>query len=374
MGQALSARAASARAPTIADVAASAGVGKTSVSRFLNGETDILSAAIRERIGAAIAELGYRPSQMARGLRAGRTRLVGMLVADLDNPYSVEVMGGVEAACGRAGLMPVLCNAANASELERRYLDLLQTYRVDGVIVNPVGMSGTALRRVVSAGTPTVLVDRRQSGLNCDIVGLDNARAASLLADHLLSSGFSRYYYVTGPHTRISSRREREAALRQRVTEAGLPFETIVVTRADTPAAIDARLMPAFEASARARVAIVSGNGQTMLLVALALQRARANPPAGPGGAAGALHPGLASFDEPGWLPLAVDGITTLRQPTADIGAAAVACLDERIGGYAGAPRELLFDAVLTVRASTAAAGAHAAPAARPSRISARGA
>ena len=100
------------RPATISDVAREAGTGKTSISRYLNGEMSVLSADMRTRIAAAIERLDYQPNQMARGLKRGRNRLIGMLLADLTNPYSVEVLQGVEAACSALGYMPLICHAA----------------------------------------------------------------------------------------------------------------------------------------------------------------------------------------------------------------------------------------------------------------------
>ena len=76
---------------TIRDVAARAKAGKTSISRYLNGEFHLLSDDLRQRIENAIQELEYRPNQMARSLKYGRTRLIGLIIADISNPFSVEV-------------------------------------------------------------------------------------------------------------------------------------------------------------------------------------------------------------------------------------------------------------------------------------------
>ncbi len=84
---------------TISDVARTAKTGKTSVSRYLNGEVHLLSPDLKARIEQAIADLNYRPSQMARGLKRGRTRLIGLIIADITNPYSVDVLSGIEVAC-----------------------------------------------------------------------------------------------------------------------------------------------------------------------------------------------------------------------------------------------------------------------------------
>jgi len=168
------------RRATITDVAREAGTGKTSISRYLNGEMSVLSPELRARIEAAIERLDYQPNQMARGLKRGRNRLIGMLLADLTNPYSVEVLQGVEAACHALGLMPLICHAANEVEMERRYLQLLTTYRVEGVIVNALGVREETLRPVGGGGIPAVLVDRSVDGLVADMVGLDNRAAAEL--------------------------------------------------------------------------------------------------------------------------------------------------------------------------------------------------
>ena len=89
---------------TISDVAKAAKTGKTSISRYLNGEKHLLSDALLARIEQAIADLDYRPSLMARGLKRGRTRLIGLIIADITNPYSVNVLSGIEAPVARKAL------------------------------------------------------------------------------------------------------------------------------------------------------------------------------------------------------------------------------------------------------------------------------
>ena len=95
---------------TINQVAEAAGVSKASVSRYIGGDRQLLADATARRIERAIDQLDYRPNQMARGLKRGRTRLIGMLVADILNPYSVAVMHGVETACREHGYSLVVCN------------------------------------------------------------------------------------------------------------------------------------------------------------------------------------------------------------------------------------------------------------------------
>ncbi|MFM0305126.1 LacI family DNA-binding transcriptional regulator [Paraburkholderia sediminicola] len=413
---------AAARRATITDVAREAGTGKTSISRYLNGEMSVLSPELRARIEAAIERLDYQPNQMARGLKRGRNRLIGMLLADLTNPYTVEVLQGVEAACHALGLMPLICHAANEVEMERRYLQLLTTYRVEGVIVNALGVREETLRPVGGGGIPAVLVDRSVDGLVADMVGLDNRAAAELGTRHLLENGFDDIWFVVQPFEQVSSRQLREAAFREVMSVAGgeghedrisgkgeggtnrgkreggnggARGHTLVLNLTE-PAAVEralaeldraidaagdpggamARAMAtgsaarntlddatsnsaddttgnaatdaARNASASAtgkttRIALFAANAPVALCLALHL-KARY-------GADWQARVALLSIDDPEWAELT--GVTTIRQPTYEIGYRAVEFLHERIEGIQTTARDCLLPGELIVRAST---------------------
>ncbi|HHX4058960.1 TPA: LacI family DNA-binding transcriptional regulator [Burkholderia contaminans] len=318
------------RPATISDVAREAGTGKTSVSRYLNGETHVLSTDLRQRIEAAIARLNYRPNQMARGLKRGRNRLLGMLAADLTNPYTVEVLQGVEAACHALGYMPLICHAANEVEMERRFLQLLTTYRVEGLIVNALGADEDVLRPLRGAGIPAVLVDRTVEGFEADLIGLDNADAIETALAHLVEHGFDAIHFVVQPFERVSSRRLREAAFRTALAARGLTVPSTVVLDLNAPDAVTAALFAA--------------NAPVALAIARHL-RARF-------GTAWQQQAALLSIDDPEWAELI--GITTIRQPTYEIGYKAVEFVHERIDGAAGDVRVSLLPGELVARASTA--------------------
>jgi LacI family kdg operon repressor len=350
------------RRATISDVAREAGTGKTSISRYLNGELSVLSPQLRARIEAAIERLDYQPNQMARGLKRGRNRLIGMLVADLTNPYSVEVLQGVEAACHALGYMPLICHAANEVDMERRFLQLLTTYRVEGVIVNALGVSEETLRPVGGGGIPAVLVDRSVEGLDADMVGLDNEAAVTVATRHLVERGFDRVWFVVQPFERVSSRRLREAAFHRALTRyPQVSGRTVVVELGDadelaqTLAALDAEIDAAIAeretseaksegGASMARVALFAANGPVALSLARHLNQRH--------GADWQKRVALLSIDDPEWAELA--GITTIRQPTYDIGYRAVEFLHERIDGAQASARDCLLPGELIERASTA--------------------
>jgi LacI family transcriptional regulator, kdg operon repressor len=332
------------RRATISDVAREAGTGKTSISRYLNGELSVLSPELRARIEAAIERLDYQPNQMARGLKRGRNRLIGMLVADLTNPYSVEVLQGVEAACHALGYMPLICHAANEVEMERRYLQLLTTYRVEGVIVNAIGVREETLRPVGEGGIPAVLVDRMVDGLAADMVGLDNTAAVELGTRHLLERGFDDICFVVQPFERVSSRRLRESAFRDAMKGAtGARGRTVVLDLGDA-AVLEHTLVELDRAlDAANRLALFAANGPVALCLARHLNARY--------GATWQERIALMSIDDPEWAELT--GVTTIRQPTFQIGYRAVEFLHERIDGGEAAVRDCLLPGELIVRAST---------------------
>ncbi|WP_445395463.1 LacI family DNA-binding transcriptional regulator [Zobellella sp. An-6] len=327
---------------TISDVARQAGAGKTSVSRYLNGELGLLSEDLRTRIGAAIKALDYRPSQSARALKAGRSRLIGLVLADITNPYSISVLRGVERVCNEAGYMLMVCNTNNEPEQQNRYLALLSSHRVDGVIINSVGMSDESLGAFADIDCPFVFVDRKGAGIECDVVGLDNRQAMNIAARHLVEQGYESILFLT-QSLAIDTRLERLRALQEYVGEvAGMSCDFFELTRDEQSLE---QAITDFVASHRGlKKAIVTGNGVVTMSTAKALKRLRIDWGA---------QIGLLSVDDPDWAELPGSGITSVRQPSLLIGETACRILLRRIEGDSDAPRHHRYPAELVIRGST---------------------
>ncbi|MBV4414495.1 substrate-binding domain-containing protein [Enterobacteriaceae bacterium YMB-R22] len=330
---------------TISDVARAANTGKTSVSRYLNGEQHLLSEDLRGRIQRAIASLNYHPSQMARGLRRGRTRLIGLIIADITNPYSVHILSSIEAACREQGFTLLVCNTNNEVDQELHYLDLLRSYQVEGIVVNAVGMREEGLNRLQQSALPMVLIDRKIPNFACDVVGLDNLQATSRATEHLIKQGFEAILFLSEPIGAVNTRRERLYAFRQALSL----HPTIAAENSEIPLHDSARLDAALHAfHARwggVRKAIISANGALTLQIARSLRRL---------GVQWGSDIGLLGFDELEWAELAGVGISTVKQPTQEIGHAAVKQVIRRIEGSEEPVRELKFAGELIIRGSTA--------------------
>ncbi|WP_171939728.1 LacI family DNA-binding transcriptional regulator [Herbaspirillum rubrisubalbicans] len=339
---------------TIAQVAREAGVSKTSVSRYLGGEFDALSVRLREQIGQTIARLGYQPSQMARGLKGGRTRLIGMLVADILNPYSVAVLHGAEAACQKHGYTLMLCNTGNDEAREKQSLAALHSYSVEGLLFNTQGRNVTPLRELGQAAFPVVLLDRHVEGCDFDLVGLDNVKAAQLGTRHLLAQGYTDIALVVQPLYGVSSRQGRQAGFLQAMSERPDCHGETLEVDLEQPGHVATVLREFFlrraAAGSQGRLALLAGNGMVSLQIALALQSMGLRFPE---------DVGLLCFDELSWSPLVGSGISTIEQPTYEIGFIAIERLLVRIRGERSVRMEILLDPRLICRGSTASVGSH---------------
>lgn len=329
---------------TISDVARAANTGKTSVSRYLNGEQHALSADLKQRIETAIAELNYRPSQMARGLKRGRTRLIGLIIADITNPYSVDVMSGVEAACRAQGFTLLMCNTNNEVDQEQHYLNLLNSYQVEGIVVNAVGMREEALSHLQQSLLPMVLIDRKIPDFQCDVVGLNNDEAAIQVTTHLIEQDFQAILFVTEPLGMVNTRHERLKAFHQTMAKYPERFAGQMEVALNDPATMDQELKAFWQHHHSKRCAVLVVNGALTLQVARSLKRLEL---------VWGEKIGLLGFDELEWSELAGVGITTLKQPTWQIGYSALEQVIRRIEGDTAPPYEGLFSGELIVRDST---------------------
>lgn len=328
---------------TILDVAREARASKTSVSRYFGHERERLSPELQARIAMAAHRLGYRTNRMARGLKGGRSGLVGMLVADIRNPFSVAVMHGIEQACRECGLSLMVCNTDNDPSQERTHLELLASYRVEGLVINAAGSPDRELQALAEQGIPLVLLDRNVGAIDAEVVGLDNQVAIDMALDHLLDQGYQTLLYVSEPPAEASSRRIRLDHFLLGCEARGLSgwvHDQALGEEASLHSAIS-DFLSYHSPSPRA---LLCANGRVTLAVVRVLQSL--------GVTLGEI--GLLGIDELDWCALVQPGITTLAQPTEAIGRAALQCLiaEPTSNGTSLAPQHL-HSPTLIVRGST---------------------
>ncbi|WP_019544539.1 LacI family DNA-binding transcriptional regulator [Streptomyces sulphureus] len=226
----------------IKDVARWAGVSVGTVSNVIN-RPEVVAEATRRRVRAAIDQLGYVRSESARQLRAGRSRILALLVLDMVNPFFVQVASGAEGAARSAGLGVMFCNSAQSPEEEAAYLSLFAEQRVRGALLTPADPTGGNLAAFARHRIPYALVDHPVPAEQSCSVSVDDVAGGALAARHLLEQGSRHLVYVSGP-MHLPQCQDRYVGLRDEIRGAGLDPEStlrrIECARLDVPAGRDA--------------------------------------------------------------------------------------------------------------------------------------
>lgn len=206
---------------TSLDVARLAGVSQPTVSRALRGRKGVAEETLR-RIKDAADALGYVPSQLGRGLATRSTRRIGLVAAELTNPFYPHLAEPLHDQLERAGYRTVLF--AEREDNQVAFADLVDGL-LDGVVLTTTLLGSMLPKALSERGLPFVFLNRRNYEVDADAVVVDNAYGGALVADLLVQGGHRRVGAVLGPRN-TSTGREREAGFRQRLSEHGVDLPT----------------------------------------------------------------------------------------------------------------------------------------------------
>jgi LacI family transcriptional regulator len=174
--------------PTLADVAKVAGVGVMSVSRVVNG-TRRVSPEIERKVRAAIERIGYEPNQAARILKGNRSRLLGLIVPELADPFFATCANAVQEAAWDAGFMTLMAASGHKEDRERRETEIMVQHRVAGLLIIPSGVQNDHFVAAQKSGTVIVSIDRPLVNVDADSLVVDNRAAADRVVQHLIDHG-----------------------------------------------------------------------------------------------------------------------------------------------------------------------------------------
>jgi len=325
--------------PSIKDVAREAGVAISTVSRVL-GESGYASAEARERVLAAIKKLDYHPNRAARSLRSRSSQVIGLIVADIQNPFFGQVSRAVENMAYAHDYSLFICNADEDPEKELRYFQAMVAENVAGIVLAPSRSQSGAIAERVAAGLPVVAVDRRVQGVDVDTVLIDNVDAGDRITQCLVDGGFRRIAGLFGADSFTG--RARQEGFRRALARNGLEAHTV-------------RLAPAFEEEgmAAARKIIETGSPPDALVCSSALLASGAFRAIRHAGVAVPDQLGFSCIDDPPWGELVVPMVTALRQPARLIGETAAEMLFKRIQDPTRPVGDVCLKGELVVRESS---------------------
>lgn len=329
----------------LSDVAARAGVSVSAVSRVLSGDPAArLSAATRERVRKAAAEVGYRPNFAGRALRLARTDVIALVVPDVTNALFTELTRGVEDEAVARGCVMLLARSEAMQPGGAMFDRLAGEGRVDGIVLQPRdGADPEELVRTVGKGAPLVTIHQSIPGASSVVV--PDALAARRSTEHLIALGHRRIGFAGGLAASPTARR-RADGFAAALLEAGLPGEPELVTWCGYREADGRASTAALLALGEPPTAIVAANVNAAIGV---LAQARAEGVSVPGDlSVVAIHDAWTA--EHTWPPL-----TCVRMPLYELGRAAVGMLADVIEGGPLEHRAVERpEPVLVERASTA--------------------
>lgn len=190
------------------DIARKTGVSEATVSRVINKDPNV-KPATREKVQKIVDDLNYFPNIMAQGMRSKRTRSIGLLLADITNPFYAETAKTIIEIAGKTNNSIILCNTNNDLVEQQRYVNVLLQRKVDGIIFASVHWQDPTVETVIKSGIPCMLYNRRtHDNHNLNYVVLDNELGVYLAIELLFKLGHRRIALIRGPH-HFSTGRER---------------------------------------------------------------------------------------------------------------------------------------------------------------------
>ena len=219
------------RRPTVRDVAAMAGVSVSTVSRVLHDHPDV-GAETRTRVLAAVTELHYRPSLVARSMVTNSSLSIGLLIADVTNPFYPELIKGVDDAASARDHIVIVGNTEHEGGRASALVEALLERSVDGLIFGSVRTDDCVVAGLVAEGFPLVLVNRRIPGVEANLVTVDNELGARMATEHLIRMGHRSVAFIAG-ESWASNSLDRRAGYMAALRDAGIALSEDWIVESD---------------------------------------------------------------------------------------------------------------------------------------------
>ena len=349
--------------PTLTEVAAAAGVGRATVARTLGGYGSV-SEHTRERVLAAAKRLGYAPNELAKSMTTGRTNTLGVVVADVGNPFFAGILSGLASAAREGGYDILVISTSERLAEEQRAVATLLGKQVDGIVIASAAGRTDAVPHLQEAqrrDCPVVLVDRGLTALRADTVVTNNRAVTTAAVGSLIEQGHRRIGFVWGPVTNqpatdaddiakvvdgtLWSDGERLLGYVDALQQHGIEFDTSLVSHSLPTEPQATRAVLGMLDLADPPTAIFATEADAMTGTLRALRRRGLSCPE---------DVSIIGFDDSSWAEVMNPSMTVVAQPMQAMGAAAARAAIARIEGFEGEPALDVLDSTLIERASVA--------------------
>mgnify|MGYP001813324508 FL=1 len=323
----------------IKNVADAAGVSTATVSRVLANKPHV-RPEVQQRVMEVVRKLNYQPNRAAQSLRSNTSKIIALIVADIENPFFQKVSRAVDDTAQELGYNVIVCNTDEDPEKEKECLELLRVGNLAGAILAPTLVGLENFNDINSLDTPVVMIDRHASNYDVDNVLIDNVSSAHRIVTHLIEHDYRRLAGVFGSST---TGRERHDGFLKALKDHDIkPLKDLIKFT-------EAREEDGFKVAMKLLKmrdrpdAILTSNSLLAAGILLAIRKS------------GLIVPddiAFASFDDTTWAKLIEPSLTVIEQPTYEIGRTAAELLIKRIQDPTRSNREVVLKTKLIVRQS----------------------
>ena len=301
---------------TIYKVAERANVSTSTVSRYVNKRI-ALPSRTAARIDAAIRDLNYKPNSLAKRLSLGRAEAIGLITPDIANPFFAELAGALEDEAARHGYAVFMTSTGGDFERELFSLSRMNNGQVDGLVVMTNRPDDGTLAAALSGDLPMVVIDEDIPHLDVPKVFVENRQGAFAATRHLIAAGHRRIAHIGGP-AELFSAAERSLGFRAAMAEAGIAAADELVRLGRYSRAFGRTAMLDLLDNGAPPTAVFAGSDYIAIGVIEAARERRLQVP---------RDLSLVGFDDMPFAEFLAPGLTTIRQPTGDLGRAGLTTL-----------------------------------------------
>lgn len=307
---------------TISDIASLANVSIATVSNYLNGNYQKMSAKTRKHLAEIIRQTNYRPNGTARNLAKNENKTIGVSIADITNPFTSPIMSGIYEICDQFGLKVLFTNADNNPQNEINNILRLKSENVAGFIIDPVNVNSSIFKSF--SNNTTVIVDRQSQHPQLDTIVTDNSKSVYKMIKEMQKKGYEELYFVSWPLDGISTRLLRyQGFLDATKYAAGTHLITV-------PHLGEKKLYDQFnqlintimEDNHDKKIGFFCMNARVFIRLVKAMQLSGYNYP---------TDYGLATYEEFDWMKLLRPSISCIQQDSKKIGIEAATLLKDKL-------------------------------------------
>jgi len=330
---------------TLKDIAKETEFDVSTVSRVLNGYADKhgISESTRRLILQVANDLGYRPNKLAQGLRLQETKTIGIILPDISNPFFATITRSTQETLNEHGYSLIVNNSGGSIDSEKEYINLMYSWDVDGLIIIPTGGEDQHIRHIHEEGKPFVFVDRYIEDIDIPSVTLNNYKGALDATNHLIAKGHRRTALVQGSEE-TSTNKERVKGYKDALSQNGIYFDESLVVGGSFGKASGYRASSKLLDMDQSPTAILALSDMITIGVLRAVNERDISIPD---------DISIISFDDIQFAPFMESPLTTVSQPTEEMGVKGAQLILSILNGNDEIEEEsTVFDPKLTIRES----------------------